>query len=268
MEVCTLASGSSGNAAVVTVGGTHVLLDAGISCRRITTALKELGIPPEKLSAVLITHEHTDHISGLATLTKHLRLPVYAAAPTLRQLCYRIPFLEDLCRPVTPGEGVEIGGIWAEAFATSHDAAASVGYTLTGNGHKMALATDLGYVSQGVLDAVAGAELVICETNHDEDWLRTGPYPYYLKQRVLGDRGHLSNEAGAELAAFAVEQGARSVLLAHLSNENNTPAHALEVVRRRMRAGGVDPDRDITLTVAPRSDRGRVFCLEKEGAGC
>ena len=259
----TLASGSSGNCALVSCGATRLLVDAGISARRITTALKNLGVDPASLSGVLVTHEHSDHISGLTTLTKQLKLPVYATAPTLRQLCYRIPFLDGLCREFDPGDGFPVGELWVGSFATSHDAACSVGYTLSGDGCKLASATDLGRLTPEVLNAVRGCDLLVCEANHDEDWVRSGPYPYYLKERILGERGHLSNEMGAELAAAAVEAGARTVVLAHLSAENNTPARARDVVRRRLSACGVDPERDISLTVAPRKDCGPVFRLER-----
>ena len=127
----TLASGSSGNCALVSCGATRLLVDAGISARRITTALKSLGVDPASLSGVLVTHEHSDHISGLTTLTKQLKLLVYATAPTLRQLCYRIPFLDGLCREFDPGDGFPVGELWVGSFPTSHDAACSVGYTLT-----------------------------------------------------------------------------------------------------------------------------------------
>ena len=256
----TLASGSSGNCALVCCGGTRLLLDAGISARRITTALKGLGVDPASLGGVLVTHEHSDHISGLATLTKQLGLPVYATAPTLRQLCYRIPFLERLCRDFAPGDGFPVGELWVTSFPTSHDAACSVGYTLAGDGSKLASATDLGRLTPEVLNAVRGCDLLVCESNHDVDWVRSGPYPYYLKERILGDRGHLSNEMGAELAALAAE---RAVVLAHLSSENNTPARARDVAARRLSAAGVDPERDLSLTVAPRKERGPVFRLER-----
>ncbi len=259
----TLASGSSGNCAVVSCGSTHLLVDAGISARRITTALKNLGIDPASLSGVLVTHEHSDHISGLTTLTKQLGLPVYATAPTLRQLCYRIPFLEGLCRDFQPGDSFPVGEVWVNSFPTSHDAACSVGYTLTGDGCKAAVATDLGCLTPAVLQAVRGCDLLVCEANHDEDWVKSGPYPYYLKQRILGDRGHLSNEVGAELAAQAAQSGTRTVVLAHLSSENNTPARARDVAARRLSAAGVDPERDLSLTVAPRKECSPVFCLER-----
>ena len=259
LELCTLASGSSGNCLLVSDGRTHILVDAGISCRRITNGLKALGVDPRELSGVLITHEHTDHMAGLATLTKQLRVPVYASRGTGRQLCYRIAFLEELLRPVTPGEGFSVGGIGVESFPTPHDAAESTGYALSAGGRKAAVATDLGCVTPEVLKGIRGADLLVCEANHDVEWLRSGPYPYYLKARILGDRGHLSNEAGAELAWTAVEGGARTVVLAHLSHENNTPQRAHQVVRGVLERRGAAVGRDVVLEVAPRSEAGRRY---------
>ena len=266
LTVTTLASGSSGNAALVSCGPTHILLDAGISARRITTALKALGVPPQALSAVFITHEHQDHISGLGVLCRQLPVPVTASPATCRRLEDKLPQLRGRLRCQEPGTGVQVGQVWAEAFPTPHDAAGSVGYAFSGAGRRLVLCTDLGYVTPEVRRAAEGCDLLICETNHDEDWVRSGPYPYYLKQRVLGDYGHLSNEAGAELAAFAVEHGARTVVLAHLSAENNTPAHARAAVCRRLRAMGCDPEKDISLAVAPRKEPGPVYRLEEDGA--
>ena len=240
--------------------------DAGISARRITSALKALGADPTRLSAVLVTHEHTDHVSGLATLTKQLGVPVYATAPTLDRLERKVPALARLGRALEAGTGFQLGELWVESFSTPHDAAGSVGYAVTGGGARMALATDLGHLTPQVWDAARGADLLVCETNHDEDWVRSGPYPYALKQRILGDFGHLSNEAGAELAGRAALAGTRTILLAHLSSENNTPARAREVVSRRLSALGVRPEEDITLAVAPRSECGALYQLERGGA--
>ena len=155
----TLASGSSGNAALVSCGNTHVLLDAGISAKRITAGLKSLGLAPEALAAVLITHEHHDHISGLQVLTKRFRLPVVTSGPTGRQLCYRVPFMDDLIRQQEPGTGIQLGDLWIESFPTPHDAAGSVGYSITGGGHRVVLCTDLGYVTDQVNQAVRGCAL-------------------------------------------------------------------------------------------------------------
>ena len=261
----TLASGSLGNAALASCGDTHILLDAGISAKRITAGLAALGIKPRQLSAILLTHEHSDHVSGLRVLTKKAEAPIYATGPTLwawykRHQCDEV---KALFRKQEAGTGVQIGALWVESFPTSHDAAGSVGWSIAGEGGRAVLCTDLGYVTEPVRQAVRGCDLLVCETNHDVDWVRTGPYPYYLKQRILGDYGHLSNEAGAELAAFAVENGTQSVVLAHLSQTNNTPARAYDVTALRLTAMGCDPERDISLSVAPADALGPTFRLKE-----
>lgn len=261
MEIRTLASGSSGNCLLVSAGGAHVLVDVGISCRRITTALDQLGVAPEELAGVFITHEHSDHIAGLATLTKKFALPVYTSPGTARQLCYRIAALEDLVHTVTPGDSLEVGPFGVETFPTSHDAAESMGFALTHQRRKAAVVTDLGCVTPAVADGVKDAHLLVCEANHDVDWLESGGYPYYLKARILGDRGHLSNEAGAALACQCAQAGARTVLLAHLSKENNTPARALQVAQTVLRGAGIDPERDICLDAAPRAELSRAYVV-------
>lgn len=251
MEIHTLASGSSGNCILISHNGAHLLVDAGISCRRIVTALRSLGIEPRELLGVCITHEHSDHISGLATLTRHFALPVYTSPGTARQLCYRMAGLDELIRAVSPGKALEAGPFLLNGFSTSHDAAQPMGFTFSAAGKKAAVVTDLGYVSDEVLDEVLGAQAVVCESNHDVEWLKSGPYPYYLKARILGDKGHLSNEAGSALALQCVRAGAHTVVLAHLSAENNTPARAFEVTHRILEAEGFE---NVTLAVAPRSE--------------
>ncbi|MCQ5029656.1 MBL fold metallo-hydrolase [Flavonifractor sp. DFI.6.63] len=261
LELCTLASGSSGNCLLASDGTTHLLIDAGISARRICKSLRALGVEPAGLSGILITHEHSDHIGGLATLTKQLRLPVYASRGTALQLCYRIAFLEDVIHPFQAAGAFSIGSLGITSFPTPHDSADSVGYTLTDGRRKAAVSTDLGHLTPAVSAGIAGAHLLVCEANHDVEWLRCGPYPYFLKQRILGDRGHLSNEAGAALACAAVEGGAQTVVLAHLSAENNTPVRAYDTVHAALSGRGVAVGRDVTLEVAPRSEPGRRYCV-------
>ena len=266
--VTTIASGSGGNCLLVSGGDTYILIDAGISCRRITQALHALGIAPEQLSAVLITHEHSDHICGLATLAKKCGVPVYASPGTAKALEYRIPFRDGQLHAAPVGEDIQVGELTVRSFPTSHDTAQSTGYTVALDGHRMCLATDLGVVSDEVLQAVRGVDVLVVESNHDVDWLRTGPYPPYLQERILGDRGHLSNESGAELAVCAARSGTHTIILAHLSRENNTPARALEVCRGRLSAAGIDPDRDVLLSVAPVSEPGPTYPAERSGATC
>lgn len=260
LTLTTLASGSSGNCALLSDGETHLLLDAGISCRRICTALAGLNIPPESLAGVLITHEHADHISGLATLHKRFRLPVYTSPGTARQLCYRIAALEDVVRTCAPGSSFTVGGLDVETFPISHDAAEPMGFAVSSGDRKAALVTDLGVVTQAVRDGMAGAQMVLVEANHDPDWVRSGRYPYYLQARILGEKGHLSNEEGGALALSAVDGGARAVVLAHLSRENNTPQRAFDAVSAILSAHGAR-EPGLTLAVAPRDQTGPVYTV-------
>lgn len=261
LELCTLASGSSGNCLLVSCGQTHILVDAGISCRRITTALKAMDMHPADLSGVLITHEHSDHVSGLATLTKQFHIPLYASRGTGLQLRDRIPMLEEVFHILTPGECFALGGVEVESFATPHDAAQSTGYALSAGGRKAAVVTDLGHVTQEVAQGIRGANLLVAEANHDVEWLQSGPYPPFLKERILGQRGHLCNEAGAELVCSAVAAGASTVILAHLSHENNTPQRARQVVGDALTRMGALPGRDVVLEVAPRTEPSRRYAV-------
>ena len=227
-EIWTLSSGSSGNACWIRHGKCEFLIDAGISRRAISTALRSLGSDLSNLSAVFVTHEHSDHVKGLPMLAKHEHIPVHAVAETADQLSG----VDPACIvPHTPLFSVELSReVKVESFVTPHDSMASVGYVITAGQRKFAVATDMGMCAQSVADALSGCEGVILEANYDSDMLRTGPYPYYLKDRIFARTGHLDNRDSAKMAAYLALRGTRRVLLAHLSNENNTPAKTLETV--------------------------------------
>lgn len=243
MEFYTLASGSSGNAALVRCGDSAVLLDAGISARRIAQSLARLGLTPDTLDAVLITHAHTDHAAGLATLTKKYAVPVYAS----RGAAEHLPRAGEICR-FSAGETLSIGAFEVRTFSTSHDAADSVGYRLDSPDGSLGALTDTGFVTEDAARVLCGVDLLLLEANHDIDMLQNGPYPYPLKRRVSGDRGHLSNDAAADFALYCAENGTRDILLAHLSAENNMPSLAEYAVARRLQAEGYS----VRLGVAPR----------------
>ena len=244
MEFYTLASSSGGNAALVRSGGTAILLDAGISARRITQSLQTLGLTPRELDAILITHEHSDHVSGIATLTKKFAIPVYASRGTAQFLPQAAPVL----RIFDAGDVFSVGELEIRSFRTSHDSADSVDYRIEGSEGAVGALTDTGYVTDAAAQALEGVDTLLLEANHDIDMLNGGPYPYPLKQRILGRRGHLSNEAAAEFALHCVRCGTRDILLAHLSAENNTPEAAEYAVARKLQAEGCP----IRLSVAPR----------------
>lgn len=258
MRVVTFASGSSGNCALVSAGATHILLDAGISCRRIREQLSLTGLGPEDLSAILITHEHSDHISGLSTLVKRHCVPIFAPPAVARALERSVPGAFPLLRTVSVGEPFSLGSITVRAFHTPHDTPESVGWRLGDSfGGSFALATDMGCVTEEIREGLLGAETVLIEANHDPDMLRAGPYPYPLKRRILSDRGHLSNADSALLASFLAERGTRYIILGHLSRENNTPEIAFRTVSAALAGSSA------RLFVAPAAERLTVEAAEE-----
>ena len=246
--VHTLASGSSGNALLVSSGTSHALVDAGISCRRITLSLKELGLSPADLDAIFITHTHTDHTSGLQVLLKKTTCPIRAFARTCRELEYRLAGISDRLSPMETGTPYPVGCCTVTAFPLSHDAPGTCGYRFDTADGSVGVLTDTGYVPDQAADILLGVDLAVLEANHDIETLRSGPYPYYLKQRILDAEGHLCNEDAARFAVELANSGTSEIILAHLSRENNTPAMARNAVERALSAAGLAP----TLSVAPR----------------
>ena len=258
----TLASGSSGNCALLSQDGMHILIDAGISYRRICRALAELELQPDDLSGILITHDHTDHVAALAMFMKYAPVPVYTSVPTGRRLQGTVSGIRPQLRLFEAGEGFALGDLYVQSFSTPHDAPGSVGYTIEQGGvRRLGFATDLGHVTQGVLEGLQGSELVVLEANHDPEMLQNGPYPGYLKRRIGGDYGHLANGHCGMAAAELVARGTSQLILAHLSRENNTPETALDSVSACLRDSGVRVDADIRLSVAPAEESGRCWQL-------
>lgn len=227
LRVAVLASGSKGNAAYIELDGVRLLIDAGISARRITRSLADLGVDAASLDGVFVTHEHSDHIKGLPTLLKQYRLPLFAPPATLRAIGESLAVPEDTFTPLT-GD-VMLGSVAVKSFSTLHDAASPVGYAVCGS-EKCALATDLGFLTNDVMAAIEGSDVLILEANHDRELLQSGSYPWRLKQRILSNRGHLSNSAAA-WALVRLKKRPRAVFLAHMSQENNRPELVEETVR-------------------------------------
>lgn len=254
----TFASSSSGNAALFSSEGTHLLIDMGVSCRRVCQALAARSLAAGDLTAVLITHEHTDHIGGLATYIKKYRTPIVCTPGTARQLAYRLAGIDSLLRPVPLGETVSFPGAEVTLLPTSHDCRESAAFHIAARDGAVGYLTDTGYVMDETGRRLLGADLLVLESNHDEDMLLAGPYPYALKKRVLGPQGHLSNRAAALYALDAARSGARIILLSHLSRENNTPALALETVGAPLAQAGWTG----RLAVSPRDGAGEIYTLE------
>jgi phosphoribosyl 1,2-cyclic phosphodiesterase len=229
VSITVLASGSRGNSTVVASSNTRILVDVGISCRETFKRLKALGEDPRALSAVLITHEHSDHVSGLLTLARKLKVPVFMTGSThqawaraLRDAQGEKPRLEKL-ELFAAGRGFQVGDIAVAPFTIPHDAADPVGFTFRTEGVKVAICTDLGYMPISVRDHLRRCDVLVLESNHDLEMLRVGPYPWSVKQRVMSRVGHLSNAALAEFFSSDYDGSAAYVVLAHLSEQNNHP---------------------------------------------
>lgn len=225
MRIVTFASGSTGNCCLVSDGGVNVLIDAGISARRIVQGLGVLGLAPQDVCGVLITHEHSDHISGLPVLVKRTGMRIFAPSE-LGEVLKRVkPELSESIDYIPPDGGLCVGDVRITAFPTPHDASASFGYRIEGS-EVFAFATDTGHISDELLEGLQGADTVVIEANHDKVMLKNGPYPPFLKQRVLSKHGHLSNDDCAKLACLLADGGTRQIILGHLSQQNNTPEAA------------------------------------------
>jgi phosphoribosyl 1,2-cyclic phosphodiesterase len=240
VSVSVLASGSRGNTAIVESSQACILVDAGISCRETFKRLKAGGRSPHSITAVLITHEHSDHIYGLATLAKKLNVPVFmtgathqAWARSLRDEAGEMPKISRL-EIFSAGRPFQIANITVIPFTIPHDAADPVGFTFRAEGTKIAIATDLGYMPASVRDHLRGCDVLVIESNHDLEMLRVGPYPWSVKQRVMSRVGHLSNESLAEFFAEDYDGGASYIVLAHLSEHNNHPEIARQAAEKAL----------------------------------
>lgn len=256
----SIASGSKGNCGLFMAGSTVVLIDVGVSLRKITHALALIGLGLDRVSGVLITHEHIDHVRGLPQLARKCDAPIYASALTAQALEIKEPALR--ARLSVFDAPFALHELTVAPFDTPHDAAGSVGFVLDYQGRRFGFATDLGFVPGEIVRALAGCDAVVLESNHDPHMLQAGPYPYPLKQRVSGPRGHLSNPDCAVCAAELVQSGAKTLILAHLSEQNNMPELALQ--QTRLALEGLSP---CAVYVAPRERMDAPILLE-EGMQC
>ena len=260
IKFCSLYSGSSGNAIFLSDGRTKILIDAGLSGKRIFEALTSIGEDPNELDAILVSHEHSDHVRGVGVISRRINIPIYANKNTWEAMERSIgPIVTENRMCFDTGKEFEIGGININAFLIPHDAAEPVGFNFFVDNSKITTLTDIGCMSKDILCCIEGSDLVLLESNHDTEMLKVGPYPWYLKKRIMGDRGHLSNESAGEVVAYLAKMGTRHFLLGHLSRENNFPELAYETVRNILDGEDIDIERDITLMVAQRDRAGEVI---------
>lgn len=257
MRIMSIASGSSGNCIYIGSDNTHILIDAGISRKRIAEGLKKAEVNLNDISAILVTHEHSDHIGGLGVVSRKDEIPIYASGGTvdgiLSSSLGEIP--EGLLHTIKPDEDFVINDMTIHPFRVSHDANEPLAYSVSSGSHKIGVVTDLGKYDDYTISNMTGAEALLIEANHDVRMLQVGSYPYYLKQRILSDKGHLSNEESGRLLGALLNDRLEGIILGHLSRENNYAELAYETVRVEIDMGDNDYRAgDFRIEVASRSE--------------
>lgn len=264
MRFASIASGSSGNCLYVGSGSSHILVDAGISKKKIEEGLKQLDVNGSDIKAVLVTHEHSDHIKGLGVFSRKYHVPIYATKGTLMEIM-RMRSLgaidPGLFHVIRPDEEFSVGDVGVCPVSVSHDAADPVCYRFEDGRRRLGTVTDLGIFDDYIADSLKGCDMLYVEANHDIRMLQTGPYPYPLKLRIAGNYGHLSNEMSGQLIERLDNDRLGSVMLGHLSKENNFPDLALESVKTELIGDSCDRQLHFGLKVAPRDHISEIFDL-------
>lgn len=261
MKLYSLCSSSKGNCTYIGDGKTGILIDAGFGIRNYRNSMRLAGLDPDGIKAIFLTHEHSDHISGLKNITSNYDVPVYGSRGTLEQVLIK----EAVCSKTKLYEinhcVAEIEDFQVQAFHTPHDSAESLGYSVFAGYKKISVCTDIGTVTDEVSENLLGSTYILLESNYDKEMLVTGSYPYFLKERVSSDSGHLSNDDCAELMGKLIENGTEHFMLGHLSIENNMPQLALQTSVGHMACRGMKVQKDFTVEIAPERNKGRVVGL-------
>lgn len=256
MRLCSIASGSSGNCIYVGSDTTHLLIDTGISGKKVEFGLNSMELTTKDLDGIFVTHEHSDHIKGLGVIARKCGVPIYATPGTIQAMkennsLGKMP--EGIFREIRRDVPCTVGDLTVHPFRISHDAAEPVGYRVDQGEKSVGIATDMGVYDEYIVEHLTGLDALLLESNHDVNMLQVGPYPYYLKRRILGERGHLSNESAGQLLCRLLHDHMKTILLGHLSQENNYEALAYETVCSEVTMGD-NPYKaaDFQITVAHR----------------
>lgn len=262
IKFCSLYSGSSGNCIYLATDCTKILIDAGLSGKKIIEALCSIGEKPSELSAILVTHEHSDHTRGVGILSRKFDIPVYANENTWKAMEQDLgPIKVENKRCFNTGVQFGLGDVEVRSFGIPHDAAEPVAFNFFAKGKKITTATDIGHINKELLKYIENSDLLLLESNHDIEMLKVGPYPWHLKKRILGDHGHLSNEMAGKLVTYLAEKGTRRFLLGHLSRENNFPELAYQTVFNMLNDKKINIGTDILLDIALRDRASKVLEL-------
>ncbi|MDD5823361.1 MAG: MBL fold metallo-hydrolase [Firmicutes bacterium] len=255
LKLTSIGSSSSGNSYIIQSGETALILDTGLSGKKIRTAIAELGLSEKDIRGILITHEHTDHVNSVRLMSKVCdRAKVYASRGTAFNSSAFAKIDAQRIEYIVPGDSFEIGDIAVQSFALSHDAAEPTGYSFANGDDMMSVVTDTGVVTDEIYEQMIQSNMLVFEANHEEGLLMVGPYPYSVKRRILSDYGHLSNVSSGECLRRLLEEresdAALKILLAHLSSQNNTPGQAVFTVEEEIKRGGFERGVDYTMEVA------------------
>ena len=265
MRLVSIASGSSGNCIYIGTDNTHILVDVGISNKRIEQGLNEIGIKGSELDGVVITHEHSDHVKGLGVLASKHGIPIYGTKETWKEIetmKYLGEYPKELFSPILPDTEFSIGDMKIEPFRIDHDAANPVAYRISNTYKSVAVVTDLGHFDQYIIEHLQRLDALLLESNHDVRMLETGPYPYYLKQRILSDYGHLSNDNAGKLLNYILHDKMKYILLGHLSKENNYEKLAYETVKLEIDQGDHKyQSKDFCISVAKRDMMSEIVTI-------
>mgnify|MGYP001029160503 CR=1 FL=1 len=263
LRFCSLSSGSSGNCQYIETNNTRLLVDAGFSGKRIETLLKSIDVCPTSLDGILVTHEHMDHIKGVGVLSRRYDLPIYANKNTWLEMGKFIGEIKEKnIKIFETDRHLSIKDIDIHPIKVFHDAIEPVGFVFYYNKTKVSIVTDTGWVNDNIKSAIKGSSLYLMESNHDVNMLKEGSYPWYLKQRILSTRGHLSNEDAGRILGEVISGNGEVVLLGHLSKENNTEYLAYETVKERIIGQGFDVNKDINLNLTYRDRATKVYSFK------
>lgn len=259
-KFCSLASGSSGNSTYIGTDTTNILVDAGLSGKKVVESLSLIDVVPGDIDAIVVTHEHKDHIKGIGILSRRFDIPIYANSKTWKAMEGSIGEVKPKnVRCFETDQDFYIKDLNVQPFLIPHDAAEPVGYCFYYAGKKVTISTDLGHTNVKIINMLADSDILLLEANHDLEMLKIGSYPYYLKKRIMGKNGHLSNNDAGETLIQLINRNVKNVLLGHLSRENNVPELAYATVKDMLDNEGIVVGRDIMLNMTYRDKVGGFY---------
>ncbi len=253
-RLATLFSSSSGNCVLISNNDTNILIDAGVSAAKIIRSLGEMGLDICQIDAILVTHEHTDHIAGVGTLSRNYNIPVYANSSTMTEIISTVGDIYDRnIHIINQAKSFSVRSMEIIPFSIPHDASDPMGYTVLTEDKRISVATDTGHITKAMLMNMSKSDSVLIESNHDVDMVKNGKYPYILKKRILSDTGHLSNDKAAWLSTQLALWGTKKILLGHLSENNNTTEKAFETTKKLLEENNIKINHDVILKVAMKN---------------